>query len=191
MSKIFKNYFIFYTFIFLISSFFILPNFANAVNYCTCTKMEGATDVPLGCQETFGCNKLGGTCGKSCTPPAASKSSASTPPKSGYLGSSGIAQYIPDCSKIKDQCSDISVFLITAIGIGQYVFGIIGALALVMFVYGGIILITASGNPEKVKQGMGIFMSAVIGLVIVFSAYMLVKYFGRSILNIGSEYQLK
>lgn len=104
-----------------------------------------------------------------------------------YLGGA-----IPNCTDLnKKGCNDVTVFLTSAIGIGAYVFGIIGALALVMFVYGGIIWITASGNPEKVKQGMGIFMSAVIGLIIVFSAYMIVKYFGSNILNIGSEYRLK
>jgi len=110
----------------------------------------------------------------------------------GMLGPKGtVAGYIPDCSKIEGQCSDISVFLITAIGLGRYVFAVIGAIALVMFVYGGLVLITSHGNAEKVKQGTGIFVSAVIGLVIVFSAYMLVKFFGDSIVNIDTQYRLK
>ena len=60
-----------------------------------------------------------------------------------------------------------------------------------MFIYGGIYWITSQGNPEKVKKGMGIFVSAVIGLFIVFGAYMLVKYLGDNILPLKDNYKLK
>jgi len=54
-------------------------------------------------------------------------------------------------------------------------FGIVGSLALVMFVYGGITWMTSSGNPEKVKKGRDVLIWAAIGLFIVFSAYALVR----------------
>ena len=181
---------------------FLLPQNVKAEDYCNCYDTGYKS---LGCISKTSCASQKGDCypnsTATCTPAYGSQASLdqsssnssnkSVSTKPGYLGGSGIAQYIPDCTQITGQCSDVSVFLITIIGIGQYVFGIIGVLALVMFVYGGLVWITANGNPEKVKQGMGIFMSAMIGLVIVFSAYMLVKYFGSSILNIGSEYQLQ
>lgn len=54
-------------------------------------------------------------------------------------------------------------------------FGVVGSLALVMFVYGGITWMTSSGNPEKVKKGRDVLIWAAIGLFIVFSAYALVR----------------
>lgn len=63
--------------------------------------------------------------------------------------------------------------------IGQIInslFGIIGSLALVMFVYGGLLWMTSSGSAEQVKKGKNIFLWAAVGLVVVFSAYSLVRF---------------
>jgi len=63
--------------------------------------------------------------------------------------------------------------------IGQIInslFGIIGSLALVMFVYGGLLWMTSSGSAEQVKKGKDIFIWAAVGLVVVFSAYSLVRF---------------
>ena len=105
------------------------------------------------------------------------------------LGDSGLAAYIPDCTD-HSNCSDVSIFVETAIGFGRYIFGIIGALALVMFVYGGFVWITSRGSSDKVKKGMEIFGAALIGLIISFSAYILVDYFSKNIIPIDSTYQL-
>lgn len=56
------------------------------------------------------------------------------------------------------------------------VLGVVGSLALVMFIYGGFIWMTSSGSSEQVKKGRDILMWAVIGLVIIFSAYGLVRF---------------
>jgi len=55
------------------------------------------------------------------------------------------------------------------------VLGVVGSLALLMFVYGGITWMTSSGNQEKVKKGRDVIVWAAIGLVIVFSAYGLTR----------------
>jgi hypothetical protein len=55
------------------------------------------------------------------------------------------------------------------------VLGIVGSLALLMFVFGGITWMTSSGNAEKVKKGRDILVWSAIGLVIIFSAYGLVR----------------
>jgi len=177
---------------------FLIPQSAKSSSeYCVCDLgSKGKTCFP-----TNLCGKCGSDCTKSEFDAAVKATKTIQDSSGGTSGSSNSSKAntspylggtIPNCTDLtKNGCNDVSIFLISAIGVGQYVFGIIGVLALVMFVYGGLVWITANGNPEKVKQGMGIFMSAVIGLVIVFSAYMLVKYFGSSILNIGSEYQLQ
>ncbi|MFA5886627.1 MAG: pilin [Patescibacteria group bacterium] len=55
------------------------------------------------------------------------------------------------------------------------VMGVVGSIALLMFVYGGLVWMTSSGNAEKIKQGEGILMWSAIGLAVVFSSYALVR----------------
>ena len=52
--------------------------------------------------------------------------------------------------------------------------GLSGAIALCMFVYGGFQWLTSGGSPEKVKSGKSTLTWAVIGLVVIFTAYTLV-----------------
>jgi hypothetical protein len=55
------------------------------------------------------------------------------------------------------------------------VMGVIGSLALVMFIYGGIIWMLSAGNQEQVTKGKNILIWAAVGIVIIFSSYALVK----------------
>lgn len=101
-----------------------------------------------------------------------------------------LAGHIPDCGSLGNtECEDVSIFVLTLINISRYLFSIVGALALVFFVYGGLVWITSQGNPEKLKKGLDIFVAAVLGLVIVFSAYMLVSYLATS-LGVSSSFKL-
>ena len=56
------------------------------------------------------------------------------------------------------------------------VLGVIGSLALVMFIYGGATWMLSGGNQEKVTKGKQILIWATLGLVIIFTAYALVKF---------------
>jgi hypothetical protein len=56
------------------------------------------------------------------------------------------------------------------------VLGLVGSLALVMFIYGGFTWMTAAGSSEKVTKGKNIIIWATIGLIVIFSAYALVKF---------------
>ncbi len=94
------------------------------------------------------------------------------------------SKIIPACllgNNIDGSCDNINIFITFAINIGIYIFGFIGALALLMFVYGGFILIMSQGNQEKVKKGTGAITAAVIGLVIAFSAYALITFLSNTI----------
>jgi len=51
------------------------------------------------------------------------------------------------------------------------IFGLVGTLALVMFIYGGISWMLAGGAAEKTKKAMGIIVWSVIGLAAIFLAY--------------------
>ena len=61
------------------------------------------------------------------------------------------------------------------------VLGIVGSLALVMFIYGGVTWMLAAGNAERVTKGKNILIWATIGLVVIFSAYALVTFIFKGI----------
>lgn len=54
--------------------------------------------------------------------------------------------------------------------------GVVGSLALIMFIYGGFTWMLAAGNAEAVTKGKNILIWATIGLIVIFSAYALVKF---------------
>ena len=64
------------------------------------------------------------------------------------------------------------------------VLGVVGSLALVMFVFGGLTWMTAAGNNERVEKGKNILIWATIGLVIIFASYALVEFVIRGITGI-------
>ncbi len=49
--------------------------------------------------------------------------------------------------------------------------GIVGSLALLLFVYGGLVLMTAGGNDQQVKKGKDVLVYTTIGLLVIFSSY--------------------
>ena len=54
-------------------------------------------------------------------------------------------------------------------------FSLVGSLALLMFIYGGLIWMTSSGKSEKVKKGKDILVWATIGMTLIFSSYVIVR----------------
>jgi len=56
------------------------------------------------------------------------------------------------------------------------VLGIVGSLALLMFIYGGFTWMTAGGNQESITKGKNILVWATIGLIIIFSSYAIVIF---------------
>ena len=61
------------------------------------------------------------------------------------------------------------------------ILGIVGSLALVMFIYGGIMWMTASGNEQKVTKGRETLLWAALGLVVIFSSYALTRFIIQAI----------
>ena len=74
-------------------------------------------------------------------------------------------------------CGDCT--LTNAVGVGITIANIIlkylGVIALLLFVYGGIIWMTSGGASEKIQQGKKIVLGAVIGIVIICFAYVIVQ----------------
>lgn len=54
--------------------------------------------------------------------------------------------------------------------------GVIGSLALVVFLYGGFEWLTSRGNSEKIKSGLDAMMYGAIGLCIIFASYAILNF---------------
>lgn len=76
--------------------------------------------------------------------------------------------------------TDVPTLLGTII---NYAMGIIGSLALVMFIYGGATWMLSGGNQEMVGKGKQTLIWASIGIVIIFTAYALVRFVISAITN--------
>jgi len=60
----------------------------------------------------------------------------------------------------------------------------IGGIAFLAFLYGGFLLLTSSGEVQKITQGKTILMSAIVGLLMVVFAVFLLRLIGLEILKI-------
>lgn len=87
-------------------------------------------------------------------------------------------------------CRSISIYIILMFNVVNYLFGIVGALALLFFIYGGFTMILSRGNAEQTQKGVAIISAAIIGLIVVFGAYMLVRFLG-TVVGLKSSYSLK
>lgn len=62
------------------------------------------------------------------------------------------------------------------IGIIQWLLGILALIAVVLMIYGGVLWMTSGGNTDQIKKAKGIIANALIGLVIILSAWGIVSY---------------
>jgi O-antigen/teichoic acid export membrane protein len=101
-------------------------------------------------------------------------------------GSALAVSIVPECARGSD-VPQLDCVLETAGNIAQLILGLTGGLALLMFVYGGFLMLSSGGNSERVGQGKKVLAAAVVGIVIVLMAGYLVR-FGLSRLGVEEEY---
>lgn len=63
----------------------------------------------------------------------------------------------------------------------RVVLGIVGSLALIIFIYGGLMWMTSSGNTERIKKGRDTLVWATIGLMVIFGSYTVVNFVIQSL----------
>lgn len=95
-------------------------------------------------------------------------------PFSAQAANSGIWEGLGDC-RTEGKCS-VTDLVRLGINIFQFVLGIIGSLALLAFVYGGILFLFSGGNTDMIEKGKNTLKGATIGLIIVFASYALVHF---------------
>lgn len=99
----------------------------------------------------------------------------------------GYSGPLPDCSFTNEGCRNINSLLELTVNIATFLLGIIGSVALVFFIYGGVTIILSFGTSDKVKKGKDILVASVVGLAISFSAFMLIQFLLDSI-GISDDY---
>ncbi|MFA6194574.1 MAG: hypothetical protein WC719_02395 [Patescibacteria group bacterium] len=71
---------------------------------------------------------------------------------------------------------EINDFIVLAINASKWILGMVGSLTLVMFIYGGVLFLISGGGSEKISQAKKIIVAAIIGLIIVFSSYLIIQF---------------
>ncbi len=62
--------------------------------------------------------------------------------------------------------------------------GAIGGIAFLLIIYGGILIITSAGDPQKIKGGQETITSAITGLLLAIFSLFLLRLIGVDILHI-------
>lgn len=75
-------------------------------------------------------------------------------------------------------------FLVLGMNIANFIFGIIGSLALLVFIVGGLTWLTSGGVPDRIKKGKEILTQGIIGLIITLGAALIVNLV-KTILNVN------
>lgn len=84
---------------------------------------------------------------------------------------------------IDSNCGNYTVndMVNTAVIISQFILGLVGSLAFLAFVAGGLMMMLSAGNPEWVTRGKQTLIGAVIGLTIVFTSYTIIYFVYKSL----------
>ncbi|MFW0838139.1 MAG: pilin [Candidatus Komeilibacteria bacterium] len=61
------------------------------------------------------------------------------------------------------------------VALGQWGLGVVGAAALLMFIYGGFQWLTAAGNPSKIESGKKTLVASLTGVIIVLLSWLIVQ----------------
>jgi hypothetical protein len=92
-------------------------------------------------------------------------------------GETGISTAIGCIHALGDQNTFLSDLLKWATGIG-------GGIAFVLMLYAGFMIMTASGNPERLKAGQELLTSAIAGLILLIFSVFILKFIGIDILGL-------
>jgi len=163
-----------------------------------CTVAEDCTSTTTCCCVTQKCSDLGGECKSDCGTAinygatndctqkccGASTTTSPAPTTGGTTPTTGTGSG-PTKAPTGTGASKVDISGIQGLGtisvpelLGRMIktiLGVVGALALLMVVYGGIILLTSRGG-EGVKKGKDILIWATIGVAVVLGSYALVNY---------------
>ncbi|MBU1146373.1 pilin [Patescibacteria group bacterium] len=67
-------------------------------------------------------------------------------------------------------------FILLGVNLTKMILGLVGSLALLFFIYGGVMFLLAGGKSEMIEKGKKIITNAVIGVAIVLGAWIIVNF---------------
>jgi len=68
----------------------------------------------------------------------------------------------------------------------KWAIGVGGGIAFLLIIYAGFMIMTAAGNPERLKAGQELMTSAISGLVLLIFSIFVLKFIGLDILGLGA-----
>lgn len=71
---------------------------------------------------------------------------------------------------------ELNDILVVGIQVTRFILGIVGSLSLLFFIYGGVMFLISAGSSDKVQQAKTIIINATIGLIIVFTSYIIIEF---------------
>ncbi|MCJ7805259.1 hypothetical protein MUP46_01305 [Patescibacteria group bacterium] len=83
------------------------------------------------------------------------------------------------CIPINDTNAFVGFILRWAIGIG-------GGIAFLLIIYAGFMIMTSSGNPERLKAGQELLTSAIAGIIMLIFSIFILRVIGIDILKLGN-----
>lgn len=92
------------------------------------------------------------------------------------LAETSLPHLVPQGEKYDSGSYELSDLLQVGLNVSNIILGVVGSLALLMFVYGGVMMLISAGNSEKVSKAKNIIFGAIIGLVIVFTSYIIIQF---------------
>jgi len=93
-------------------------------------------------------------------------------------GGKGIETAIGCINVLTDQNVFLGQILQWAVGIG-------GGIAFLLIVYAGFMVMTAAGDPERLKAGQELLTSAISGLILLVFSIFILRFIGIDILKLG------
>jgi hypothetical protein len=84
-----------------------------------------------------------------------------------------------DCIETGDcQLNDMVKVIIK---VANWILGIVGSLALLAFIYGGVMFLISGGSSERVAKAKTIIVGSVIGITIVLTSYMIINFAAQAL----------
>lgn len=142
---------------------FLMPTTTNAQTYGACVSADGSTSFAANTQAECNtvCAAAGVTCNFIPNPPGSTSQPGDGTTLPNPIGESDPRKIIGNIIKV--------------------ILGIVGSITLAIFIYGGLLWMTSSGNTERIKKGRDTLVWATIGLMVIFGSYTVVNFVIQSI----------
>jgi len=91
-----------------------------------------------------------------------------------YCPQNGMVIVPTNCQGEAKNCG-VNDMICTAVNVSRIILGFAGSVALLMFIYGGFMWLISAGNTDRVTKGRTTFLNAMIGLALIFGAWIIIN----------------